>query len=226
VTILPSAGSGPFVDVNANGLGNATTLFDQTQRLSALTIGAGGSARLVSGADMVLRVAGALNITGSGRFDLTDNDLVLDYGGGAASPVGTWNGSAYTGVSGLIQRGSNGGLWDGALGGIFTSAPAAALGHTTLAIAEARDVLGITGAQTAVFDGETVDATTLIVKYTHAGDANLDGIISGDDYFQIDSGFPQTLRAYVNGDFNFDGIIDGDDYFLIDSNFPSQGLPL
>ena len=61
--------------------------------------------------------------------------------------------------------------------------------------------------------------------YTYAGDANLDGAISGDDYFQIDSAFPQGLHGWFNGDFNYDGVINGDDYFAIDSNYPSQGAP-
>jgi hypothetical protein len=61
--------------------------------------------------------------------------------------------------------------------------------------------------------------------YTYAGDANLDGAITGDDYFQIDSSFPQQLKGWFNGDFNYDGAITGDDYFLIDSNFPQQAAP-
>ena len=52
------------------------------------------------------------------------------------------------------------------------------------------------------------------------GDANLDGTLNGDDYFQIDSHFNQdgTVFGYYNGDFNYDGAINGDDYFIIDSN--------
>ena len=62
-----------------------------------------------------------------------------------------------------------------------------------------------------------------IAMYTYGGDANLDGAITGDDYFQIDSGFPAGAHGWFNGDFNYDGTITGDDYFIIDSNFPAQG---
>src|SRR5256886_17230910 len=57
--------------------------------------------------------------------------------------------------------------------------------------------------------------------YTWGGDANLDGTLNGDDYFQIDSHFNQdgTVFGYYNGDFNYDGSINGDDYFIIDSNW-------
>ena len=59
--------------------------------------------------------------------------------------------------------------------------------------------------------------------YTYCGDANLDGLINGDDYFRIDGGFSQHLTGYENGDFNYDGVINADDYFLIDRNYASQG---
>jgi hypothetical protein len=62
--------------------------------------------------------------------------------------------------------------------------------------------------------------------FTYGGDANLDGAITGDDYFQIDSGFPAGAHGWFNGDFNYDGSITGDDYFVIDSNFSAQGSPI
>ena len=63
-----------------------------------------------------------------------------------------------------------------------------------------------------------------MVMYTYAGDANLTGKITGDDYFQIDQGFAShgSLTGYFNGDFNYDGKINADDYFLIDRNYSAQ----
>jgi hypothetical protein len=65
------------------------------------------------------------------------------------------------------------------------------------------------------------------VKYTYAGDANLDDGIDGADYGLIDNyvQFPGTA-GYGNGDFNFDGVIDGADYGIIDNAVQSQGAPL
>ena len=60
----------------------------------------------------------------------------------------------------------------------------------------------IGGAETALWSGVTVDATA--VKYSYAGDANLDGVIDGADY----------------------GVIDGADYGLIDNSVQFQGEPL
>ncbi len=164
--------------------------------------------------------------TYNATLDLANNDLVIDYAPGQ-SPLGTWNGTAYTGILGALQSGRNGGAWNGA--GIITSMSAAVSGNprTTLGVAEASAALGL-NATTTAWRGQLVDASSLLIKYTYAGDANLDGRIDVDDYFVIDSNYSKsgTLFGYGNGDFDYDGSIDADDYFLIDSNFSSQGLPL
>ena len=152
------------------------------------------------------------------------NDLLIDYTG--ASPLGGWNGSAYTGITGLIQSGRTvNGTWSGP--GVVTSAAKALAGTTTLALAEAGDVLFLAPGETALWNGQTVDATTVIVKYTYAGDVNLDGLVDAADYGIIDNyyQFPGTT-GYANGDFNFDGVIDAGDYGYIDNAFQLQGQPL
>ena len=59
----------------------------------------------------------------------------------------------------------------------------------------------------------------MLVKYTYIGDANLDGIINGDDYFAIDAGYAAQSTGYAHGDFDYNGRIDADDYFAIDSHY-------
>jgi hypothetical protein len=110
--------------------------------------------------------------------------------------------------------------------GIVTTRPDAANGLTTLGVGEARDVLGISATQTAIFSGQTIDATTVLVKYTYAGDVDLDGTIDGDDYFQIDNGYSAQSLRYFDGDIDYNGSIDADDYFLIDSNYNKAQTPL
>jgi hypothetical protein len=168
----------------------ATAILSATQRFSSLAIAAGG------------------------KFDIGDQDLVINYTG--PSPLGTWNGSAYDGITGLIQSGYNFSAWDGS--GIVSSMPAAQAGLTTVAAAEARDVLFINGSTTQVWNGQTVDSTSVLIKYTYAGDANLDGTVDAGDYGIIDN-YVQLPGAfgYFNGDFNFDGVIDAADYGIIDN---------
>lgn len=160
-----------------------TVAFAATQHLASLRLdGSGAAATLAAGGDKIL-VLGALEVTPGARLDLADNDLLLDYAG--ASAIGAADGSTYSGVTGLLQSGYNGGAWDGT-SGIVTTMPDAATGLTTLAIGEAADILGISGTQTAEWNGHSVDATTVIVKYTYGGDTNFDGKLDADDYGVID----------------------------------------
>jgi hypothetical protein len=82
------------------------------------------------------------------------------------------------------------------------------------------------GLLTGTFGGQLVDGNCVLVKYTWEGDANLDGVVNADDYFQIDSGFIARKTGWFDGDFNYDGVINADDYFQIDSAFMGQSGPL
>src|SRR5204863_7067055 len=136
-----------------------------------------------------------------------------------------WTGSAYGGAVGLVQSGYNGGAWDGS--GIVTSqSPAISPSVLTALVAVSANDAGYAG---GTFGGQSVASGDELIMYTWGGDANLDGTLNGDDYFQIDSHFNQDglIHGYFNGDFNYDGAINGDDYFIIDSNFNagSSGTP-
>ena len=151
--------------------------------------------------------------------------MAVDYTG--ASPLGAWSGSGYSGITGLITHGRNGGSWNGS-GGILTAMSAARSpgALATLGVAEASGALGLSGSQTALWDGVTVDATTVLTRYTYTGDANLSGTINGDDYFAIDGGYAAHATGYAAGDFNYDGHVNSDDYFLIDSNYNKAATAL
>ena len=102
---------------------------------------------------------------------------------------------------------------------------------TTIGIALAGD-LGYGGSSTSDQGAGlsvSVASTDVLLKYTYGGDANLDGVVNGDDYSRIDSYFPQQSAltiGWLNGDFNYDGVVNGDDYAIIDSNFSEQGVQL
>ena len=203
----------------------ATVNFNATQHLDGLNVA--GSAAVSAGGNKVLMTR-ALSVTGAGKLDLRDNDLVVDYSG--VSPVGTFSAGSYNGIAGLVDAGRGSApnaLWNG--NGIVTS-DARAIGtsnRTSLGIAEASQVLGIAGAQTAIFAGQVVDATAVLVKFTWGGDATLEGKINIDDYGRIDSNISSSgsVFGWYNGDFNYDGAINIDDYGIIDGNISNQGNP-
>jgi autotransporter-associated beta strand protein len=198
---------------------NAGTLRLQTNLsgTSSLNV-AGGQVVLASNGtfNRVIR-AGSVSTAAGSKVNIDNNKMVL-----TAQSVGTWNGTAYTGVTGLIASGYGPNQDFGGTTGIVTTQTTATGGNTLHNIGVASNTdLGL-----STFGGVSVGANDTLAMFTYGGDANLDGAITGDDYFQIDSGFPAGAHGWFNGDFNYDGSITGDDYFVIDSNFSAQGSPI
>jgi autotransporter-associated beta strand protein len=154
-----------------------------------------------------------LAITGDGKLDITDNKLIV-----TAGALGTWNGTAYTGITGLIQAGRGDGSWNGTTGIVTSMSEATTSVLTTIAVTTGAIRNGLGPTDTDVFAGQTINGDSTLVMYTWGGDANLDGTINGDDYFAIDSNILAQVPGYHNGDFDYNGEINGDDYFIIDAN--------
>jgi autotransporter-associated beta strand protein len=199
---------------------NAGTLNLQTSlpNTSSVTV-AGGNVILASNGSFnrVIRT-GSISIAAGSKVNIDNNKMIL-----TSQSVGSWNGSAYTGVTGLVASGYGPNQDFGGTTGIVTTQTTATGGNTLHNIGVASNTdLGL-----ATFGGVSVAPNATLVMFTYGGDANLDGMITGDDYFQIDSAFPNpNAHGWFNGDFNYDGVITGDDYFIIDSNFPAQGAPI
>jgi endonuclease I len=207
-----TAASGLKVTVNA-----APVTFSSTQHLRALEVNGVATVAQHGGHPVV---TGTLNVAPGGRIDVKDNDLIVNNGSAGSATAGV-----YSGVQGEVQRGFNGGVWNG--NGIVTSMPDAAGGLTSIGVGTAEQVKGIGPTDTDTWNGQTVTGTDVLAMYTYAGDANLDGQITGDDYSAIDFAIqvPGT-DGWSNGDFNYDGGITGDDYSAIDFNLLAQGAPL
>ncbi|MEA2709169.1 MAG: hypothetical protein QOF78_1770 [Phycisphaerales bacterium] len=161
---------------------------------------------------------GTLSITETSKVDLKNNKLFTTTAAGNADINGV-----YSGVQGDVQRANNGGAWDSP--GLTTSMPDAATGLTSIGVATGEQIRGLGPTDTDLFAGQTINGATTIAMYTYAGDANLDGFISGDDYSTIDFNAGTGADGWVNGDFNYDGIVSGDDYSTIDFNYAAQGAP-
>ncbi len=195
----------------------------QARNLASLSIGNTGLTAIASptaiGNRIVLATA-ALTITTGGKLDLNANDMIVRGAGEAG--YGTINTEVAQG------RGTNG-AWTSA--GITSSAAALAPGKFALGVIVNDTNQDPAGALAGValkstFDGQTVSDGDVLVKYTYAGDANLDGVVNATDYTQIDSNFTVhggALKGWFNGDFNYDGTVNGDDYTLIDNAFNTQG---
>ena len=174
------------------------------------TIGAlFNSGTFAIGQGSALRVNGSLD--NSGTVDVS-GAMLIDYSASAPTPIAV--------VGAQIAAARNGGLWDRP-GITSTRARLDPQAATTLGTVEGSEFLAWNGG-TATFSGFQVDSSSVLVKYTWNGDANLDGRVTFDDYVRIDTGFNTHLTAWSNGDFNYDGVVNFDDYVLIDIAFNAQ----
>jgi hypothetical protein len=190
--------------------------------MDAIQLVGGGQMILAPGQDKTPFTASlSIDSANGSRLDLSDNRMIVDRG----SAVGTFSGGAYNGLTGLIASAYDFNAWDGP--GITTSMPQASNGLTTIAIATVEQMTGLTPSQSEVMAGHFVYGDSVVLMYTYAGDANLDGVIDGGDYGTIDNSIQiPGAFGYVNGDFNYDGVIDGGDYGIIDNNIYAQGAAL
>lgn len=125
-------------------------------------------------------------------------------------------------LTSAIAAARNGGLWD--LPGLTSNAIAGAP-RTTLGIILNESASGA-GPLHQTYGGSAVDINCVLVRHVADGDANLDGLIDIDDYFQIDIGYARALTGFAAGDFNYSGAVSADDYFLIDAAFINPPGPL
>jgi hypothetical protein len=210
-----SATSGGLSIAIASG---SSAVFSTPQDLDTLSVG--GKVSVAPGGGNTLSVS-QLDIAAGATLDLGDNDMIVDYAG--SSPLGVYDGTQYTGLTGLIASARGDKSWSGPG---LTSSAAKANPRTTLAIGEASDLLDLSPGENAVYDGQTVDSTTVLVKYTYSGDTTLDGKLSVDDFTRLDFHAPLGVSGYANGDVNLDGRINVDDFIVLDYGTPIQGDPL
>jgi hypothetical protein len=73
-------------------------------------------------------------------------------------------------------------------------------------------VLQISGNDTALFGGDRVDASSVLVRFTRVGDADLDGVVTFADFQRLEEGLGKSGQGWSGGDFNYDGLVDDADY--------------
>lgn len=138
------------------------------------------------------------------QIDLSNNDLIIDYAG-SSDPVAQ--------VVDMLKEGYAQSAWNGT--GIISSMAADTPG-TTLGYADTASF------PLASVGGQTLDSTSIVIKYTYIGDANLDGVVNAADLALMSP----TGTTWTQGDFNYDGVVNGDDYALFMLGEAEQGAPL
>jgi hypothetical protein len=199
--------------LNVNTDGGAGNVYAETaagQSYAAINVAPLSRLDVVAGSNSFIKTFN-LTVNFPGFLNLNDNDFILDYSGA----------SQLAAIQFLINQARNGGAWNGLTGITSFTARDNALHNTALGAMEATDYKSIYGA-TATFDGQTIDNTAVLVKYTYYGDTDFNGRVNFDDYVRTDSGFNNHKSGWINGDFDGNGQVNFDDYVLIDLAFNTQ----
>ena len=210
-TVTVDGGAGlDRVFVNSDSAGTADATIDRAQDLSELHLFVGGTARVRAGVAALLRTQQLLVDPGAGGFDLADNAAVIDYTG--ESPIAT--------IQSYLTSGYAQGAWNGP--GIYSSV-AATSGNTAIGFGEATDLFTSFPGN---FLGHSVDDTSILLKHTLYGDANLNGAVNLQDFNRLAGNFGQSPRRWAHGDFNFDGTVNLTDFNKLAADFGASSLAL
>ncbi len=207
------------LSVNSDNTGSAAVVFNTTQAINSLSIGGGGSATITSGGHKSLKL-NTFSTVSTGYINLNDGGMIVQAMSESALRV-------------LIVTGRGGtdfgnATWNGA--GINSSA--AAQDGITYAIGYVPNTrlpqLGHSSYTS--FMGQTVDSSSVLIRYTLAADTNLDGTVNSDDVTVIGLNYNSVGTGdWYMGDLDYDGACDSDDVtalgLLYDPNSPPLSLP-
>jgi hypothetical protein len=161
-----------------------------------LRVLAGGTPNSTAGTTKVT----SLTIAAGAKLDATNNSLIVDYTGAVGSLV---NDTRQQLLSNRLDSSSE--------------TTALGLGY------------GDNAALSAVkssFGGLSVDASSILVKYTYFGDTDLDGDVDVADLGSLASAW-QTSGVWTSGDFDYNGSVDVNDLGLLATNWQAGvGNPL
>jgi hypothetical protein len=211
VSFVADAGASDAT-LNVTVASGATASFNASQRFSALAIA--GNVAVTPGGNKTVTTSG-LSITGAGKLDLADNDMVVRYTTAQA-------GTVPAAVEQLIKQGFHNGDWLGATG--ITSSAAAADPRTALAVVD-NATLGRTS-----FSGVTgLTGREVLIKYTYSGDADLSGNVTLDDFTMFLAGYQGTSPIgshWMTGDFDYSGLVTLDDFTSFLAGYQQQAAVL
>jgi hypothetical protein len=206
-TITSAAGTGVNLSGNLTATGKtitkagAGTVQLVNVRAAGLTVNEGSakiSAKGTPNSPAGTSVVNSLTIANGASLDLTNNSAVIDY----------------TGTVGTLVTTTRQNLQSGRL----TSSAADAtkkLGYGDNAVLNK-----------ATFAGQTVDASSILIKFTYGGDANLDGQVDVTDLGSLATNW-QTSAPWTGGDFDYSGFVDVTDLGILATNWQAGvGSPL
>jgi hypothetical protein len=211
-----------------NGAGSTTvadaaTLTATHVRQSSLTIGAGGKVTTRLGG--TTSSLASLSLAGTpaaptATLDLTNSALVVDYPVAGPSPDATIREQIISGRGGS----GLGKTWNGP--GI-TSSQAAADPVNSMSVGYAVNGTLPLGPY-ADFRGIPVDNSSVLMRYTRTGDANLNGVVDNNDVTIVGANFAPGFEKprWDLGDFDYNGFVDNNDVTLLGVYYNPGATPI
>ncbi len=147
-----------------------------------------------------LATEGGLTIAANSTLDIANNHMIITYSGSEATEDAT--------IRSYLISGRNGGTWNG-LTGITSS------GSSGTGVAAGYSVGYADGADHIVTG---LSSGQVEVKYTLLGDANLDGLVTGDDFTILVGNLGKSISGWDKGDFLYTGLVTGDDFTALVGN--------
>jgi hypothetical protein len=135
--------------------------------------------------------------------------MIVDYTD--ANPIAT--------IQSQLLSGYSGGSWTGQ--GVRSSRAAVTPG-LAVGYGQAADIFSTFP---ATFAGQSIDATSVLLRCTYSGDANLDQSVDTTDFNILASSFSQSGESFTQGDFNYDSVVDTIDFNLLAANFSKMLAP-
>ncbi|HSI36913.1 MAG TPA: PEP-CTERM sorting domain-containing protein, partial [Tepidisphaeraceae bacterium] len=160
-------------------------------------------------------VVGALTIaTGLGStayVEIGNNSLVVDYAEAGPSPAAD--------VRVMLAAG----YADGWAGGGLRTALGTGGSPVKIGYSDAATELGLAPGETAVWRGVTVDASSLLIRPTIGGDADLNGAVDLNDLVRLSNNYGDVsgTAGWAMGDFDYNGEVGLNDLVILSNNYGS-----
>jgi hypothetical protein len=226
---LPNQGQSFTIGGEAQ-MSNSLLSYGNSLKVKSLAV-PGGQVKLLAGAVQTLTVGdntstiNPLTITGGGSVDLNSNGIAIDY----APSTPTGEAAVMSSVRSQIIAGLGANKdWLGT-NGITSSSAAADKNGKAIGYALASEVRPFSNGTSDTFQDITVDKTTVVARYTLAGDATLDGTVDFNDLVKLAQNYNTTVSTstqswWNHGDFTYDGITDFNDLVKLAQNY-NTSLP-
>jgi hypothetical protein len=179
---------------------NASIVFGNSTYANTLSVASGGKATL-QGSGSVVEVD---YLSNGGTVDITKNELLINYAGGA---------DPESSIITQLRSGFNNGGWNGA--GIMSSAAQTTHAglHYGIGWSDGADKINGHSIVNGLSSGQ------IEIKYTLVGDANLDGTVNGADFSILAANFGLGYTNWDQGNFLFTPTVNGSDFSALAANF-------